>query len=75
VPASNDSVAYADDNGVGGIWIVNPNQTPVELDSSPNDTDVAISPDGSTVACTREDPALTARTSTSSTLTVQTRRS
>jgi Tol biopolymer transport system component len=53
--AANGSVAYADDSGVGGVWLVNPNQAPVELDSS-NDSYVAISPDGSKVAFTRVDP-------------------
>jgi Tol biopolymer transport system component len=54
--ASDGSVAYADGSGVGGIWLVNPAQPPLELDSSPQDSDVAISPDGSKVAFTRVDP-------------------
>jgi Tol biopolymer transport system component len=54
--AANGSIAY-DDTGVGGgIWIVNPSQAPLQLDSSPQDSDVAISPDGSKVAFTRVDP-------------------
>ncbi len=54
--AANGSIAYSDDNGVGGVWVVNPNQPPVQVDSSPQDSDVAISPDGSKVAFTRIDP-------------------
>lgn len=57
--AADGSIAYADNNGggvVGGVWLVGPNQPPVELDASPGDSDVAISPDGSRVAFTRIDP-------------------
>ena len=54
--AANGSIAYADDN-VGGVWLVSPDQPPRELDSSPQDSDVAISPDGSKVAFSRIDPA------------------
>lgn len=53
--AANGSIAYVDDNG-SGVWVVNPNQSPANLDSSPRDSDVAISPDGSKVAFTRFDP-------------------
>jgi Tol biopolymer transport system component len=58
--AANGSIAYADHGAgdvTGGVWIVNPAQPPIELDSSPQDSDVAISPDGSKVAFTRADPA------------------
>jgi Tol biopolymer transport system component len=56
--AVNGSIAYSDNSGVvGGVWVVNPNEPPVQLDSSPQDSDVAISPDGSKVAFTRIDPA------------------
>jgi Tol biopolymer transport system component len=55
--AANGSIAYDDSNGAGGIWIVSPAQPPVELDSSPNDSDVAISPDGWKVAFARYDVA------------------
>ncbi len=54
--AANGSIAYSDDNGVGGVWVVNPNEPPVQVDSSPQDWDVAISPDGSKVAFIRIDP-------------------
>jgi Tol biopolymer transport system component len=57
--AANGSIAYQDNNGggvVGGIWLVNPAQPPLELDSSPQDSDVGISADGSKVAFTRFDP-------------------
>jgi len=57
--AANGSIAYDDNNGgavVGGIWIVNPSQAPLQLDSSPLDSDVAISPDGSKVVFARVDP-------------------
>jgi Tol biopolymer transport system component len=57
--AADGSIAYADDNhgdgDAGPVWLVSANQPPVELDSSPDDLDVAISPDGSKVAFTRED--------------------
>jgi Tol biopolymer transport system component len=55
--AANGSVAYSDSSGVGGVWVVSPNQQPVEVDSSTQDLDVAISPDGSKVAFTRIDPS------------------
>ena len=54
--AANGSIAYGDSNGLGGVWVVNPNAPPVQVDSSPQDWDVAISPDGSKVAFTRVDP-------------------
>ena len=54
--AANDSIAYADNSGLGGVWLVNPNQPAVQVDSSPQDSDVAISPDGSKVAFSRIDP-------------------
>ena len=54
--AANGSIAYSDNNGIGGVWVVNPNEPPVQVDSSPQDWDVAISPDGSKVAFTRIDP-------------------
>jgi Tol biopolymer transport system component len=58
--AANGSIAYGDNNGVGGVWVVNPNAPPVQVDSSPQDSDVAISPDGSKVAFTRSDPTTNA---------------
>jgi Tol biopolymer transport system component len=54
--AANGSIVYSDNNGIGGVWVVNPNEPPVQVDSSPQDWDVAISPDGSKVAFTRIDP-------------------
>jgi Tol biopolymer transport system component len=58
--ASNGSVAYADGGGVGGVWLVNLDKPPLELDSAPQDSDVAISPDGSKVAFSRIDPVTAA---------------
>jgi len=55
--AANGSIAYSNGGGVvDGVWLVSPDQPPVELDSSPQDLDVAISPDGSKVAFSRRDP-------------------
>ncbi len=55
--AADGSIAYSDNSGVtGGVWVVNPNEPPVQVDASPQDSDVAISPDGSKVAFTRIDP-------------------
>jgi Tol biopolymer transport system component len=53
--AANGSIAYFDNVG-GGVWVVNPNGPPVAVDSSPQDSEVAISPDGSKVAFSRVDP-------------------
>ena len=54
--AADGLIAYTDESG-GGVWLVSPNQPPAQLDSSPQDSDVAISPDGSKVAFSRIDPA------------------
>ena len=55
--AANGSIAYDDNSSTGGVWVVNPNQQSVEVDSSAQDSDVAISPDGSKIAFIRSDPA------------------
>lgn len=67
--ASDDSIVYDDVNqgpdtvnrnfvlGAGPVWIVGPNRSPIEIDSSPYDFDAAISPDGSEVTFARLDPA------------------
>lgn len=68
--AADDSIAYDDVNqgaadanqnpvfrGAGPVWLVGPNRSPLELDSSPYDFDATISPDGSEVTFARLDPA------------------
>jgi Tol biopolymer transport system component len=67
--ANDDSIVYDDINqgpdtlnrnlavGAGPVWMVGPNRTPLEIDSSPYDFDAAISPDGSKVTFARLDPA------------------
>ena len=67
--AANESIVYDDLNqgpdtlnrnlalGAGPVWMVGPNRTPLEIDSSPDDFDAAISPDGSEVTFARVDPA------------------
>lgn len=57
----NQGLADANGNpirpGAGPVWLVGPNRSPLELDSSPKDFDAAISPDGSKVTFARVDPA------------------
>lgn len=61
--AAGGSIAYVDIQGgpgfgdYGPVWLVNGSKAPVELDSSPYDLNVAISPDGSKVAFSRIDLA------------------
>lgn len=63
-PSADGSVVYNDwsesdtaDGGGGPVWLVGPQQAPFELDSSPEDFDASISPDGSTVVFARHEPA------------------
>jgi Tol biopolymer transport system component len=60
--AADDSIVYDDVpsgavDQTGPVWLVGPGRTPLELDSSPNDFDAAISSDGSEVTFARLDPA------------------
>jgi Tol biopolymer transport system component len=63
--AADDSIVYDDfsqgqdvfDNAAGPVWLVGPNRTPLELDSSPYDFDASISYDGTKVIFARFDPA------------------
>jgi Tol biopolymer transport system component len=62
--AANGSIVYDDgigstaDGGNGGpVWLVGPSQTPLELDSSPDDFGASISYDGSKVTFARYNPA------------------
>jgi Tol biopolymer transport system component len=58
--AADGSIAYDDvSQGLGDrgpVWLVGPDRTPLELDSSANDFDVSISYDGSKVTFARYDP-------------------
>lgn len=67
--AAGESIVYDDVNqgardtsnnpvrpGAGPVWLVGPNRSPLELDSSPYDFDAALSPDGSEVTFARFDP-------------------
>lgn len=63
--AADGAVAYDDasqgandsPSGSGPVWLVAPNRTPLELDSSVYDFDASISYDGSQVVFARWDPA------------------
>src|SRR5262249_46898660 len=63
--AADDSIVYDDFSqakggfgDIGGpVWLVGPNRTPLELDSSPYDFDASISYDGNKVTFARFDPA------------------
>lgn len=58
--AADGSIVFDDvSQGIGDrgpVWLVGPNRTPLELDSSANDFDVSISYDGSKVTFGRYDP-------------------
>jgi PASTA domain len=52
-PAADGSVVFTNSEDPGPIWVLHPDGQAVELDSSPNDIDPAISYDGSEVAFSR----------------------
>lgn len=60
VPAANGSIVFwaaGPDHSGGGIWLMRPDGSTVELDSSPTDFNPSISYDGSKVVFARGDPA------------------